>query len=136
MDKKGFLNGLLEWTIAIVVTVGIVLLYIAYSDSTDDTDYEGVNRHSEEVYNTSAKYPWIVGTWSCTTPHGAITLVFNGDGQWGTCSELMYGSYKIGTYTVDGNTLRYKLDGESWSNTVEIRGNRLYLGDGYYLNKK
>ena len=106
-------------------------------NKSNNSDNGELYYESEKSYTQSVKHPWIVGQWYCETPHGAITLVFNGDGQYGTCSELMYGSYKIGTYSVEGNTIRYKLDGESWSNTVEIcDGHRLHLGDGYYLRKK
>lgn len=83
-----------------------------------------------------ADYSWIVGTWSCTTPYGTTTLKFDGDGQSGSCSEVTYGSYNYGRYSVDGNTLRYKLNGENMTNVIEIHsGNRLYFGGGYYLRK-
>ena len=136
-----FVGELIGKIVGSFILIGVCMYYFFTCDSSNDYRYEDTLEHprydkTEDRSTSTANYSWIVGTWSCTTPHGAITLVFNGDGQWGTCSELMYGSYKIGTYSVDGNTLRYKLDGESWSNTVEIRGNRLYLGDGYYLNKK
>lgn len=79
---------------------------------------------------------WIVGTWSCTTPYGTVTLKFEGDGSSGSCAELTYGSYNYGRYSVKDGVLRYKLNGESLTNVIEIHeGNMLYFGDGYYLHK-
>ena len=83
-----------------------------------------------------ADYSWIVGTWSCTTPYGTMTLKFEGDEGSGSCAKLTYGSYNYGRYTVKDGVLRYKLNGESLTNVIEIHdSNMLYFGDGYYLHK-
>ena len=92
--------------------------------------YDG-SWHEEYADNS-----WIVGTWSCTTPYGTVTLKFEGDGSSGSCAELTYGSYNYGRYSVKDGVLRYKLNGESLTNVIEIHdSNMLYFGDGYYLHK-
>ena len=92
--------------------------------------YDG-SWHEEYADNS-----WIVGTWSCNTPYGTMTLKFEGDGSSGSCAELTYGSYNYGRYTVKDGVLRYKLNGESITNVIEIHdGHRLYCGGGYYLHK-
>lgn len=94
------------------------------------------NSGYEDDYTQYADYSWIVGTWSCTTPYGTMTLKFEGDGSSGSCAELTYGSYNYGRYSVKDGVLRYKLNGESLTNVIEIHdSNMLYFGDGYYLHK-
>ena len=86
----------------------------------------------------SGEYVWIVGTWACDMgPYGTVVVKFDGDGSSGTCTEAQYGSYKTGTYNVSGNTLRYKLYGESGTTTIEIEpGHKLSAGGGYYYHKR
>lgn len=86
----------------------------------------------------SGGYSWIVGTWACDMgPYGSVVVKFDGDGTSGTCTEAQYGSYKTGTYSVSGNTLHYKLSGESVSTTIQIEpGHRLSAGGGYYYHKR
>ena len=86
----------------------------------------------------SGEYIWIVGTWACDMgPYGTMVVKFDGDGSSGTCTEAQYGSYKTGTYNVSGNTLRYKLFGESGTTTIEIEpGHKLSAGGGYYYHKR
>jgi hypothetical protein len=86
----------------------------------------------------SGEYVWIVGTWACDMgPYGTVVVKFDGDGSSGTCTEAQYGSYKTGTYNVSGNTLRYKLFGESGTTTIEIEpGHKLSAGGGYYYHKR
>ena len=84
------------------------------------------------------EYEWIVGTWACDMgPYGNVVVKFDGDGSSGTCTEAQYGSYKTGTYYVSGNTLCYKLNGESVTTTIEIEsGHRLAAGGGCYYHKR
>lgn len=86
----------------------------------------------------SGEYMWIVGTWACDMgSYGTVVVKFDGDGSSGTCTEAQYGSYKTGTYNVSGNALRYKLNGESVTTTIEIEpGHRLSAGGGYYYHKR
>lgn len=92
--------------------------------------------YDDSWHEEYADYSWIVGTWSCSTPYGTMTLKFEGDGSSGSCAELTYGSYNYGRYTVKDGVLRYKLNGESLTNVIEIHdGHQLYFGDGYYLHK-
>lgn len=88
--------------------------------------------------NTGEDYSWIVGTWACNMgAYGTVIVKFEGNGSSGSCTEAQYGSYKTGTYSVSGNTLRYKLNGESVSTTIQIEpGHRLSAGGGYYYQKR
>ena len=82
---------------------------------------------------------WIVGTWDCEMgAYGKVVLNFEGDGTTGRCSELKAdGTYKYGSYNVDGNVLSYKLTGESIPTTIKIEsGHRLSDGDGVYYRKR
>ena len=84
-------------------------------------------------------YSWIVGTWDCEMgAYGKVVLNFEGDGTTGRCSELKSdGTYKYGSYNVDGNVLSYKLTGESIPTTIKIEsGHRLSDGDGVYYRKR
>lgn len=87
----------------------------------------------------SGDYSWIVGTWDCDMgAYGKMVMNFEGDGTSGRCSELKPdGTYKYGTYQVNGNVLSYKLTGESFSSTINIEsGHRLLDGDGQYYRKR
>lgn len=89
--------------------------------------------------NNSGDYSWIVGTWDCDMgAYGKVVMNFEGDGTSGRCSELKPdGTYKYGTYQVNGNVLSYKLTGESFSSTINIEsGHRLSDGDGQYYRKR
>ena len=70
--------------------------------------------------------------------YGKVVMNFEGDGTSGRCSELKPdGTYKYGTYQVNGNVLSYKLTGESFSSTINIEsGHRLSDGDGTYYRKR
>ena len=84
-------------------------------------------------------YSWIVGTWDCDMgAYGKVVMNFEGDGTHGRCSELQAnGSYKYGSYHVDGDVLSYKLTGESFSTTIQIEpGHKLSAGDGIYYRKR
>ena len=87
----------------------------------------------------SGDYSWIVGTWDCDMgAYGKMVMNFEGDGTSGRCSELKPdGTYRYGTYQVNGNVLSYKLTGESFSTTFQIEsGHRLSDGDGQYFRKR
>ena len=111
-------------------------------------DYDKVFRYCDKLkrsYTNSSQnttyskdFSWIVGTWACDMgSYGTVVVKFDGDGTSGDCAELQYGSYKYGTYRVEDNTLRYKLNGESVTTTIEIQSNhRLHAGEGYYYHKK
>lgn len=114
----------------------------------DDVFYECDQLHSWDVISQldvnsianglTKEYEWIVGTWACDMgAYGTVVVKFDGDGSSGTCTEAQYGSYKTGTYYVSGNTLCYKLNGESVTTTIEIEsGHRLAAGGGYYYHKR
>ena len=87
----------------------------------------------------SGDYSWIVGTWDCDMgAYGKMVMNFEGDGTSGRCSELKPdGTYRYGTYQVNGNVLSYKLTGESFSTSINIEsGHRLSDGDGQYFRKR
>lgn len=89
--------------------------------------------------SNSGDYSWIVGTWDCEMgAYGKVVLNFEGDGTTGRCSELKAdGTYKYGSYNVNGDVLSYKLTGESIPTTIKIEsGHRLSDGDGVYYRKK
>ena len=101
----------------------------------------GGNGHSNSSKSSSSSsmdYSWIVGTWSCDMgAYGTVVVKFEGNGMSGDCTEIQYGSYKYGTYQVNGNTLSYKLNGEAVSTVIEIQpGQRLSAGGGYYYHKR
>lgn len=89
--------------------------------------------------NNTGDYSWIVGTWDCDMgAYGKMVMNFEGDGTSGRCSELKAdGTYKYGSYQVNGDVLSYKLTGESFPTTIKIEsGHRLSDGDGVYYHKK
>ena len=89
--------------------------------------------------SNSGDYSWIVGTWDCEMgAYGKVVMNFEGDGTTGRCSELKSdGTYRYGSYHVDGDVLSYKLTGESFSTTIKIEsGHRLSDGDGIYYRKR
>ena len=89
--------------------------------------------------SNSGDYSWIVGTWDCEMgAYGKMVMNFEGDGTTGRCSELKAdGTYRYGTYQVNGNVLSYKLTGESFPTTIQIEsGHRLSDGEGVYYHKK
>lgn len=100
------------------------------------------NTNTNTNANTTSNagdYSWIVGTWDCDMgAYGKVVLNFEGDGTTGRCSELKAdGTYKYGSYNVDGNVLSYKLTGESIPTTIKIEsGHRLSDGDGVYYRKR
>ena len=88
--------------------------------------------------SNSGDYSWIVGTWDCEMgAYGKVVMNFEGDGTKGRCSELKPdGTYRYGSYQVEGDVLSYKLTGESFSTTIKIEsGHRLSDGDGLYYHK-
>ena len=97
-------------------------------------------RDNEAANNSTSDsflYPsWLIGTWTCNMgAYGVVSIRFDADG---TCAEASSaGTFNYGSYSINGNTISYKLNGESYSTTIEIHsGNRLYAGEGYYYKKK
>ena len=100
------------------------------------------NTDSDVNTNTtsnSGDYSWIVGTWDCEMgAYGTVVMNFEGDGTTGRCSELQpNGTYRYGSYHVEGNVLSYKLTGESFSKTIKIESGRKLLDEsGSYYHKR
>ena len=97
------------------------------------------NTTNTTTTSNSGDYSWIVGTWDCEMgAYGKVVMNFEGDGTTGRCSELKPdGTYRYGSYHVDGNVLSYKLTGESFSTTIDIEpGHKLSAGDGVYFKKR
>ena len=95
--------------------------------------------NTNNTITDSGDYSWIVGTWDGDMgAYGKIVLNFEGDGTSGRCSELKAdGTYRYGSYQVNGDVLSYKLTGESFPTTIKIEsGHRLSDGDGVYFHKK
>ena len=130
--KRGFRKYLLY-----LVAIAFVAFQIFKSCGDDETDYEEETSY-ESSAETSKDYSWIVGTWACDMgAYGTVVLKFDGNGTSGDCTEVQYGSYKYGTYSVVDNELRYKLNSESVTTTIEIQsGHRLHAGEGYYYRKR
>ena len=130
--KTGFRKYLLY-----LVAIAFVAFQIFKSCGDDETDYEEETSY-ESSATTSEDYSWIVGTWACDMgAYGTVVLKFDENGTSGDCTEVQYGSYKYGTYRVVDNVLRYKLNGESVTTTIEIQsGHRLHAGEGYYYHKR
>ena len=130
--KRGFRKYLLY-----LVAIAFVAFQIFKSYGDDETDYEEETSY-ESSAETSKDYSWIVGTWACDMgAYGTVVLKFDGNGTSGDCTEVQYGSYKYGTYSVVDNELRYKLNSESVTTTIEIQsGHRLHAGEGYYYHKR
>lgn len=130
--KRGFRKYLLY-----LVAIAFVAFQIFKSCGDDETDYEEETSY-ESSAKTSEDYSWIVGTWACDMgAYGTVVLKFDGNGTSGDCTEVQYGSYKYGTYSVVDNELRYKLNSESVTTTIEIQsGHRLHAGEGYYYHKR
>ena len=87
----------------------------------------------------SGDYSWIVGTWDCEMgASGTVVMNFEGDGTKGRCSELQPdGTFRYGSYQVNGDALSYKLTGESFSTIITIEsGHKLNAGDGFYYRKR
>lgn len=109
-----------------------------------DLTPNNTNTNTNSTSNTtttsnSGDYSWIVGTWECEMgAYGKVVMNFEGDGNTGRCSELKAdGTYKYGSYNVDGDVLSYKLTGESFPTTIKIEsGHRLSDGDGTYYRKR
>lgn len=112
----------------------VALVLVGFWIFGGSSDYESSYDHG----SSKGDYSWIVGTWACNMGgYGTVVLKFDGDGSSGDCTEVEYGSYKYGTYHVSGNTLSYKLNGESFTTTIEIQsGHRLHAGGGYYYYKR
>ena len=109
---------------------------ITMPDMTPSNTDSDVNTNTT---SNSGDYSWIVGTWDCEMgAYGKMVMNFEGDGTSGRCSELKSdGTYRYGTYHVDGNVLSYKLTGESFSTTIDIEpGHKLSAGDGLYYRKR
>ena len=109
---------------------------ITMPDLTQDNTNTNTNTSTT---STPGDYSWIVGTWECEMgAYGKVVMNFEGDGNTGRCSELKAdGTYKYGSYHVDGDVLSYKLTGESFSSTIKIEsGHRLSDGDGTYYRKR
>lgn len=116
------------------------------SNTTTSTDDNTITMPDMTPKNTNTTttsnygdYSWIVGTWDCDMgAYGKMVMNFEGDGTSGRCSELKPdGTYRYGTYQVNGNVLSYKLTGESFSSTINIEsGHRLSDGDGTYYRKR
>jgi len=122
--------------------VAQILPIISIALATNIIECPSYPSDNEFLYEKSTvasnEYSWIVGTWTCDMgAYGAVVVEFKGDGLSGDCVEAQYGSFKNGTYKVNGNTLSYKLDGESLTTTIEIEsGHRLSAGGGHYYHKK
>lgn len=112
----------------------VALVLVGFWIFGGSSDYESSYDHD----SSKEDYSWIVGTWACNMGgYGTVVLKFDGDGSSGDCTEVEYGSYKYGTYHVSGNTLSYKLNGESFTTTIEIQsGHRLHAGEGCYYHKR
>ena len=100
------------------------------------------NTTTTNIGNTTSNYSdysWIVGTWSCEMgAYGTVILKFEGDGTSGDCSERQPdGSYRYGTYQVNGDVLSYQLKGESIPKKISIQpGQKLLDESGSYYRKK
>ena len=100
------------------------------------------NTTTTNTVNTTSNYSdysWIVGTWSCEMgAYGTVILKFEGDGSSGDCSERQPdGSYRYGTYQVNGDVLSYQLKGESIPKKISIQpGQKLLDESGSYYRKK
>ena len=109
---------------------------ITMPDLTPNNTNTNINTNTT---SNSGDYSWIVGTWDCEMgAYGKVVMNFEGDGTTGRCSELKPdGTYRYGSYHVDGDVLSYKLTGESFSTTIKIEsGRRLSDGDGVYYRKR
>ena len=104
-----------------------------------NTNTSSTTNTTNTTTSSSGDYSWIVGTWDCEMgAYGKVVLNFEGDGTSGRCSELKAdGTYKYGSYNVNGDVLSYKLTGESFPTTIKIEsGRRLSDGDGVYYHKR
>ena len=105
----------------------------------NNTNTSSTTNTTNTTTSSSGDYSWIVGTWDCELgAYGKVVLNFEGDGTTGRCSELKAdGTYRYGSYNVNGDVLSYKLTGESFPTTIKIEsGRRLSDGDGVYYHKK
>jgi hypothetical protein len=126
---------------AVMLLLGLSMMSSSCSSSPESLakkDAEAMETSYESNAPTLEDYSWIVGTWACDMgAYGTVVVKFDGNGSSGSCTEAQYGSYKTGTYNVSGNTLRYKLTGESVTTTIGIEpGHRLHAGEGYYYHKR
>ena len=134
-ENQGISNAKFLLYIGIIV-VALVLMFrscLGCGSYGNDGEYS-----HESSTAASEDYSWIVGTWACDMcSYGTVVIEFKGDGSSGDCVEAQYGSYSTGTYYVSGNTLCYKLNGESVTTTIEIEpGHKLSAGGGYYYHKR
>lgn len=129
-------RGCLKFIIYFVV-IALALFYVIKSCGGNHSDYSNMSSSNNSVASSN-DYSWIVGTWACDMgAYGTVVVKFDGNGMSGDCTEIQYGSYKYGTYQVNGNTLSYKLNGEAVSTAIEIQsGHRLSAGGGYYYHKR
>ena len=108
------------------------------STSTESTTTK-TNTGTTTTHYEDGDYSWIVGTWSCEMgAYGTVFLKFEGDGTSGDCSERQPdGSYRYGTYQVNGDVLSYQLKGESIPKKISIQsGQKLLDESGSYYRKK
>ena len=123
--------------IFIIAALVLAVFLIVRSCGGDESEFEEETSY-ESSTTASEDYSWIVGTWACDMgAYGTVVVKFDGNGSSGDCTEVQYGSYKYGTYRVEGNILCYKLNGENMTTTIEIQsGHRLHAGEGYYYHKR
>lgn len=106
---------------------------VVFSNGTKGSNARSMNNNKKKKED----YSWIIGMWYLETPYGITGIHFR---EGGRCTELddvnnpysvKYGNYEIR----DDNTLAYTIDGEPITTTIEIVGERLHAGDGYYYKK-
>jgi len=117
------------WIIVIVMWLVIKVHSCQQSDSEqEDTSY---TEYSDE--SSSSIRSWIVGDWRLTTPYGDEIVHFKKDG---TCRMVDSYGVHYGTFSMTSSYVRIKYSDDPTTTTIEIDGQSLYAGGGYYYTKQ
>ena len=142
ISKLGYNIKKLRPTTIIALIAGIVaallIMFILMISAVagDSEDNYSSDSYEYSYGQGSDSYSWLYGTWVLKINGETHKVAFNENGTYLSFFNSYYGNNsEVGTYTINGNSIKLKAHGDKYSSYIEIEGKRL-KGDGHYYRKQ